>query len=398
MNRVVITGIAPIVAMGQGQCFFDNLMAMKPVIEPTYEPPDRVPNTSKWFVPYPEVHTSAYERRLRPMSILAPQNAKTAATAALMAVDDAGLEKLDPETAVFFGVSSMNAADIVCAFNAVRTCKRMHPATNPKSMANAVSAWISILFGIHGRSHVISTACASGTDAIGMAFEHICLGKSKMAICGAADYMDCEDNLFLRSFDVLSALTRSTDGLPRPFSEERSGFLFSKGGACALILEEYESAVARGANIYAEITDYRACCDAFHIVKMPDNPEQVITMFKEIAKDKTVDYYNAHGTATAVNDQMEATALKAAFGEHLGDILINVTKSMTGHAIGTSGAVEAAVTAYSIKNGIVHGNIIGTPFEGLNIPTQTIRSDIRCGITASFGFGGHNSALMLEKI
>jgi len=210
--------------------------------------------------------------------------------------------------------------------------------------------------------------------------------------------MNCTSEMFFRSFDVLGALTRSPDGLPRPFSDERSGFLFGEGGACTLILEEYEAAKARGARIYAEITDFRACCDAYHIVKMPDNPEQVISMFREMVKGKKLDYYNAHGTATVVNDQMEATALREVFGPELDSIIVNATKSMTGHAIGTSGALEVAVTAYSIKNGIVHGNLVGTPMEGLNLPRQTQKHEINCAISASYGFGGHNSALMLEKV
>ena len=121
-------------------------------------------------------------------------------------------------------------------------------------------------------------------------------------------------------------------------------------------------------------------------------------MLKAMTAGKHVDYYNAHGTATAVNDQMEATALKAVFGDQLGHVIVNATKSMTGHAIGTSGALEAAVCAYSVKHGIVHGNLIGTPMPELNLPQKTMPADIRCAISTSFGFGGHNSALMLEKI
>lgn len=398
MHRVVITGIAPIVAMGAGQEFFNKLMAMEPVIKPTDEDYCNGANTSKWYVPYPEIDITPYKAQLRQMLLLASRNAITAAAASLMAAEDAGIQKFDPDTAVFFGGSTMDAEDMYTAYLATQSGRRMHPSSNPKTMANAVPAWISILFGIHGRSQVIATACASGTDAIGAAYEHICMGKSRMAICGGADRMNCSSQMIFRSFDVLGALTRSPDGLPRPFSDERSGFLFCEGGACTLILEEYESAKARGAKIYAEITDFRACCDAFHIVKMPDYPEQVISMLKEMVKGKKLDYYNAHGTATTVNDQMEATALREVFGSELDSIIINATKSMTGHAIGTSGALEAAVTAYSIKNGIVHGNLVGTPMEGLNLPKQTQNREINCAISSSFGFGGHNSALMLEKI
>lgn len=398
MNRVVITGIAPIAAMGQGQEFFDNLMAMKPVVKQTDENYCKGANVSKWYVPYPQIDFTPYRDKLLQMPILAPLIAKSAAVSTIMALDDAKLKELDPDTPVFFGFSTPNADENFNAYNTIKAGKRLHPSANLKSMGNAISAWISILFGIHGKSKVISTACASGTDAIGEAYEHICMGKSKTAICGASDMTKSDENMVFRSFDVLGTLTHSDDGKPRPFSEERSGFLFCEGGACALILEEYESALARGADIYAEITGYRSCCDGYHIVKMPDYPEQVIKMLKSLSAGKNVDYYNAHGTATSVNDQMETTALTETFGEHAANIIINATKCMTGHAIGTSSAYEAAVTAYSIKNGIVHGNILGTPMEGFNLPQETTHCDIRCAITASFGFGGHNSALMMEKI
>ena len=398
MKRVVITGIAPIAAMGSGEAFFENLYAMKPVIIKADESFCNGTNTSEWYVPYPEVDITPYRKRLKRIPGLAPKNAQTAAISALMAADDAGISEFDPDTAVFYGISTINLEDSLIAYNAAVEDKAVHPLANPKSMANAVPAWISIMFGIHGRTIAVATACASGTDAIGAAYEYIAAGKGRMVICGAADYMKCPAELTFRSFDVLSALTHTTDGLPRPFSEERSGFLFSHGGACTLILEEYESAAARGAEIYAEITNYSAGCDAFHIVKMPDYPEQVIRMLKEMSAGKQVDYYNAHGTATVVNDKMEADALKAVFGDSLRDIPVNATKSMTGHVIGTSGALEAAVTAYSIRHGKIHGNLIGTPMEGLNLPQQTVEKEIRCAITASFGFGGHNSALMLEKI
>ena len=398
MKRVVITGIAPIAAMGCGKEFFDNLYAMKPVITKADASFCDGANTSEWYVPYPEIDMAPYRKRLKRIPGLAPKNAQTAAIAALMAADDAGITEFDPDTSVFFGISTINLADSLEAFIAASEGKTVHPLANPKSMANAVPAWISIMFGIHGRAVAISTACASGTDAIGAAYEYIAMSKGKTVICGAADYMKCPTELTFRSFDVLSALTHTTDGLPRPFSEERSGFLFSHGGACALILEEYESAVTRGAKIYAEITNYSASSDAFHIVKMPDYPEQVIRMLKNMSEGKQVDYYNAHGTATAVNDKMEADVLKEVFGASLADIPISATKSMTGHVIGTSGALEAAVTAYSIRHGKIHGNLLGTPMEGLNLPQQTVEKEIRCAITASFGFGGHNSALMLEKI
>ncbi|MDO5558080.1 MAG: beta-ketoacyl-[acyl-carrier-protein] synthase family protein [Oscillospiraceae bacterium] len=398
MNRVVITGIAPVNAMGSGNEFFNNLMAMRPVISKADNNYCAGKISSGWYVPYPEVDLAPYMDKLKRMPSLASKNACTAAVAAIIAASDAGISEFDPDTAVFFGVSTMNADDVINAYNLIKGNRRLMPSTNPKAMANAVPAWISILFNVHGRSQVISTACSSGPDAVGAAYEHISMGKSKMAICGGADYMKSDEEMIFRSFDVLGALTRSTDGLPRPFSDQRSGFLFCEGGACALILEEYECALRRNADIYAEITGYDSCCDAYHIVKMPEYPQQAVAMLRKLTQGKKVDYYNAHGTATEVNDRIETIALKEVFGNDLKNVIINATKGITGHCIGTSGAIEAAVCAYSIRHGIVHGNIPGTPFEGLNLPDKTTKADIKCAVSSSFGFGGHNCALMFEKI
>ena len=398
MERVVITGIAPIAALGAGEEFFRRLMNMETVIKRADENYCKGANISKWYVPYPELDIAPYRSKLQKMPALASENALTAAVSAIMALQDAGIQQPDPDTAVFYGVSTMNAKDIIDSYSRVSTGKKLHPSANPRVMSNAVPAWISILFDIHGRSQSIATACASGTDAIGSAYEYIAYGHGKTAICGGADYMRSDEEMIFRSFDVLGALTKSQDGFPRPFSQERSGFLFCEGAACSLILEEYSQAVSRGADIYAEITGYNSRCDAYHIVKMPEYPRQAVDMLRALIGDSTPDYYNAHGTATEVNDQMEAVLLKEVFGERLPEVLIGATKGLTGHSIGASGAIEAAVCAYSVKNGIVHGNILGTALEGLNLPDKTVSADIKCAVSASFGFGGHDSALLFEAV
>lgn len=398
MKRVVITGIAPIAALGAGEAFFDRLMKMETVIKKIDNSYCNGSNISKFYVPYPELDITPYRSKLKKMPSLASENAITAVISTIMALNDAKIDIPDPDTAVFYGVSTMNAKDIIDSYVKVMANKKLHPSSNPKVMSNAIPAWISIIFDIHGRSQSFATACSSGTDAIGAAYEYISSGRGKCAICGGADYMKSDEEMIFRSFDVLSALTKSQDGLPRPFSEERSGFLFCEGSACTLILEEYESAIKRNAEIYAEISGYNSRCDAFHIVKMPEYPEQAVKMLKDLIGDKKIDYYNAHGTATDVNDQMELSLLKEVFAEKLPEVIIGATKGITGHSIGASGAIEAAVCAYSIKKGVIHGNITGTPLKGLNLPDKTLNADIKCAISTSFGFGGHDSALMFEKI
>lgn len=398
MNRVVITGIAPIAAIGKGKDFFDNLFEKKAVIERIpdiyckgYEP------ASKWMVPYPEVDYSEYGRDVMRMSVMASRDACTSVVAAKEALKDAGIEKPDEDTAVVFGSGMPGMREIKTGFNSVQNGENLHPCTIPMIMSNSLSAWIAIALGLHGKNQVVSTACASGTNAVGEAYLHIRDGYGKMALCGGADCFAEDDGLIFRGFDALGALTKSVDGYPRAFSEERSGFLFSEGAACALVLEEYEGAKKRGADIYAEITGYEASCDAYHIVQMPENPEQIMKIISKLASEEDIQYYNAHGTGTLLNDKTEINVLNRVFGEKVKDLYVTSSKGILGHTIAASGALEAAICAYSIKNGIVHGNILGTPMKGILVPETSIGVRIENAISASFGFGGHNAALRFRR-
>ncbi len=399
MKRVVITGLCPITLMGTGNDFFERLYKKEPVIH-------RIPDCycgeykpeSKWYVPYPDVSYSQYGKKLMRMSVMASKNACTSAVAAINALSDAGIEQAEPDTAVIFGNGMGNIRETVSVYRSMLENKSMNPCAIPMMMANSISAWIAILLDIHGKNEVVSTACASGTDAVGNAYCHIRNGISSMAICGGADCFIEDNGMILQGFDSIGALTKSDDGLPRPFSEERSGFLYSEGAACALILEEYEHAKSRNADIYAEITGYETSCDGYHIVQMSNEPQHIINMMQKIVADEKIDYYNAHGTGTELNDKTERYVLEKVFGNSAGDILVNSTKSMIGHSIGAAGAIEAAVCAYSIRHGKIHGNLTGTPLIGLRLPTETTETDINTALSASFGFGGHNAVLKFKHI
>lgn len=397
MNRVAITGLAPITAMGTGKAFFEHLLKKEAVIRRIPPEYTGAPLSTGWYVPFPEVDYKPFGRDFLRMSAMTSRNACTGAAAALLALKDAGLEQPDPDTAVFFGVGAPHSQEVVKGYRSVTEHKPMHPCTNPMIMTNSVPAWISILLGIHGVSQVVSTACASGTSAIGEAYLHIRSGRGSMAICGGADDLACDEGMMLRSFDVLGALTKAEDGIPRAFSQERSGFLFSEGATCALILEEYASARKRGARIYAEITGYAATCDAYHIVQMPPVPTQIIRMLEQLTVGEQIDYYNAHGTGTPVNDRTEQLALTETFGERAASIPVTSVKGILGHTIGASGAIEAAVCAYSLHNQVIHGNLLGTPLPGLCLPEESREVSIRTAISASFGFGGHNAALKFRR-
>lgn len=399
MNRVVITGLGTVMASGNGKKeFFDNLYSGKNVMKPLPEDYCFGQVASKWYVPYPELDPKLFGRAFEKMYMMSPRNGSSSVASAIYALDDAGLDKPCDDAAVFWGVGAPNMNEIKTAFDCAYKEKPMHPCINPMMMPSAASAWISIYFGIHGQNTVFSTACASGTTAIGHAYEHIRSGKANMAICGGCDCFLDDNGVALKSFDILGAVSSSNDGYPRPFSDERSGFLFSEGGACALILEEYEAALARNADIYAEITGFESCSDGYHIVQMPKTAENITVMLKKLIGDDSIDYYNAHGTGTAVNDKNEYMALKEIFGEKLREVIVNSTKGIIGHTIGASGAVEAAVCAYAIKEGVIHKNITGSVPDDINLPTENVHTDIKTAVSASFGFGGSNYALKFRKV
>jgi 3-oxoacyl-[acyl-carrier-protein] synthase II len=268
----------------------------------------------------------------------------------------------------------------------------------PMIMPDSATSWISILFGIKGVNHTINASCASGTIAIGEAFLKIHHGLTDMALAGGVECLQDESGTIMRGFDSLGTLTTSNDGYSRPFSKERSGFLFAEGGACILVLESLEHALERGVTPYAEILGYYANSDAYNIIQMEPAGIQVRTMLKELINEKKIDYFNAHGTATQLNDETEAQVIRSLFGEKEKQPLINATKSITGHSIGTSGAIEAAVTALSVQQSIVHKTLTTNVMDDLNLAMENTSCDIHTAISASYGFGGHNAALMFGKI
>ena len=392
MKRVVVTGIGLVFGDDfTNEDFFKDIYAGKCFAKQI--PEDYGYSCKcKWYVPFPdtakiielEPQLSKFVKRSNKSSI-------AAAYAALKAVGDASIE-LPEDTGVIMG-NVMNISEIATDAELLMNGKRISPMAIPKYMTNACAANISILFGIHGACKVISTACASGTDAVGEAYQAITYGDSHVMIAGGAECFI--GSQMFRGFDMLKTLTSTDDGVPYAFCEERSGFLYSEGGGCCLILEELEHAKARGARIYAEITGYCCNSDGYHITGMPEYPENAIKLVKSLS-DKKIDYYNAHGTGTNLNDSAESQLIKSIWGEE--QPMINTTKGIMGHTFSASGAIETAICAYSIYNQMVHGNLLKTPIEGLNLIKESTKTEINTAITASFGFGGHNAAIRLERI
>ena len=220
-----------------------------------------------------------------------------------------------------------------------------------------------------------------------------------MILTGGVEALAEKSGAIMRGFDMLTTLTRAMDGRPLPFSQQRSGFLFNEGAGCVLVLEELARARERGVEIYAEFVGYEAGSDAYSIVQMDPSGECITKLFQKITEGVgfKVDYLNAHGTATIANDEIEAKVIQRVFGTKSTQPYINSTKGILGHSIGASGALEAAVTALSIKESRIHGNITSEPMDNLMLPLESIETPIEYAISASYGFGGHNALILLKR-
>ena len=262
---------------------------------------------------------------------------------------------------------------------------------------------MAIRYGFRGMCTCPVTACASGANAVGDAFRHIRDGYAETALCGGAEA--AITSLAMGGFTAMHALYTGTDPnrASIPFDAQRSGFVMGEG-AGALVLEEYGHALARGAEILGEVVGYGATCDAYHITApCPDGSGAAAAMTQALADGGVthVDYINAHGTSTPMNDAGETAAIKLAFGPAARTLAVSSTKSMTGHLLGGSGAVEAVFTAMALKDGFIPATIhyqVPDPACDLDIvPNQGRQADIRYAMSNSLGFGGHNASLILKK-
>jgi 3-oxoacyl-[acyl-carrier-protein] synthase II len=275
-----------------------------------------------------------------------------------------------------------------------------------KSMTNSLPAWISLEYGLTGPAFAINTACASSAFSIALAFDMIRSGQADLVITGGADSIINPEEI--EGFNALYALSVQNDPPEKackPFSKNRDGFVIGEG-AGVMILESEESAKARGAAIYAEVAGYGITGEAYNIMApMTDGEGMACTMEKALLHagvgKEEVDYINAHGTSTELNDRYETMAIKKVFGARASLIPVSSTKSMLGHTIGAAGAIESVVTAMSIKNGVVTPTInYDEPDPELDldyVPNHSRQRNIRVAISNSFGFGGHNATIVFRK-
>ncbi|MBD3320092.1 MAG: hypothetical protein GF350_03265 [Chitinivibrionales bacterium] len=280
---------------------------------------------------------------------------------------------------------------------------RFNPFAVSITMPNACSAIPGIKYGLKGPNRTFPGACAAGTIAIGNAFRAIQSGASDCALTGGVEYLFDPFGGLFKGFDLAKALVTDCsdpETANRPFDSDRSGFLFSEGGAAVLVLEEESHAKNRGAGIIAEITGFAESFDAHNIMIMEPSGKEIERMLVAALADapvsaRDIDYINAHATGTRVNDQTEAAVIERMFGKKP---LVNSTKSLIGHTLGASGAIEAAVTALSIRNSTTHVcKNLENPVRDLNFVTESRSYDITCALSQSFAFGGHNAALVMRR-
>ncbi|MGN0240748.1 MAG: beta-ketoacyl-ACP synthase II [Candidatus Weimeria sp.] len=284
--------------------------------------------------------------------------------------------------------------------------ERVSPFFIPMSIANMAAGQVSIRYGLKGMSTCPVAACAGGTLAIGDAFHRIRDGYEDMMICGGTE--SCITPLAMGGFSNMGALTKAEDPnrASIPFDAERSGFVMGEG--CGLlVLEEYEHAKARGAHIYCEIAGYGANSDAYHITSPDPSGEGAADVFRLCLDDAgvkpdEVDYINAHGTSTHLNDTTETKAIHAVFGEQAFRLKISSTKSMTGHLLGGAGGVEGVFTAKTIEEGFIpptaNLEVSDAECDLDYVPKTGIRYEVKTAMSDSLGFGGHNACVLFRKL
>lgn len=331
--------------------------------------------------------------------------------AASMAVEDAALHEgtFDPERTgvlVSSGIGGMQYLQTQHKRALEGGPKRVSPQLIPQMITNILAGYISIKYGYKGPNFCITSACASGTHSIGEAARMISYGDADVMLAGGSEASI--ELLGVAGFAALRATSRRNDdpeGASRPFDKDRDGFVMSEG-AGILVLESREHAEARGANIYCSVAGYGRTGDAYHITAPDESAEQSSRGMALAVEDagldlSQIDYINAHGTSTPYNDKGETKAIKKVFGQRAYDIAVSSSKSMTGHMLGATGAVESIVCALAIRDGVVPPTInYQTPDPECDldyVPNQKREMSVYAALNNSLGFGGHNTTLCFKK-
>lgn len=418
MKKVMITGIGMLCANGNGkQAVWDSIKAGTPAITKiTRFDASRcscqVAGEVKDFETYAIEGGLLDKKAARHMA----RFSQFAVAAAVEAWRDAGYtEENKPDmdrvgTLIGNGIGGLDVTGESYKILFDRGPERLSPLAIPELISNEAAGNVSLAIGAKGPAQVITTACASSTDALGYAMDMIRAGRADVVIAGGTEATILE--FCVGGFMKMRALATKFNDEPgkssRPFNGDRDGFVMGEGAAM-LILESEEHAAARGAKVYCELAGYGATSDAYHITAPDPSGDGAVKAIEIALKDAavedrtTVDYINAHGTSTALNDAMETAAFKRVFGDE-GAKAINIssTKSMHAHLLGAAGALEAAITALAIKEGFVPPTInYENPDPALDLnytPNVGVKRDIRVALSSSLGFGGHNAILVFKKV
>ena len=409
MERVAVTGMGVISPIGNDlQSFTNNLKNGKVGIDyitriDRESSPIKLAAEVKGYDPEPHVSRKDAMR----MDLFS----RYALSAAAQAMEQSGIEldKIDKKrfgVIIGTGIGGMETFEGEVVKMYEKGTMRIAPLFIPMLIGNMASGNVAIKYGAKGICTNVVTACASSTNTIGEAFRHIKHGYSDVIITGGTEA--CITKATVAGFNALKALNTS-DNPARgsiPFDKERGGFVIGEG-AGILILENYDMAKARGANILAEIVGYGTNCDAYHITApSPDGEGAADAMLLAISEAgislNDVDYINAHGTSTSLNDAAETLAIKRAFGDHANSLMISSTKSMIGHLLGAAGAVEAIACIQAMQGGFVPptmGYEVADPDCDLNyVANEAVNSQINYALSNSLGFGGHNASICIKSV
>lgn len=412
MRRVVITGIGVVSPIGNNvNDFWQNLVAGKSGIDTISSfDPDKYGLTVK---------IAAEVKNFNPEDYFDKKDAqkfsdfiKFAYAAAMEAMKDADLENANIDkdrVGVIVGTGIGGLKDIEEQHEILneKGARRVSPFFIPYGIANMASGIIAIKYGFRGPNYCVVSACATGNHSIGDAFRIIQRGDADIMIAGGTE--SAITPLGIAGFASMKALSTRNDEprkASRPFDKDRDGFVMGEG-AGILILEEYEHAKKRGAKIYAEIKGYAATDDAFHVTAPCSDGEGAAMCMRLALKDASlnpedIDYINAHGTSTPLNDKIETLAIKKVFKDHAYKLKISSNKSMIGHLLGAASAVEAVASVKTIETGIIPPTInLENPDPECDldyVPNKAIQYDVRNVLSNSFGFGGTNACIILSKV
>jgi 3-oxoacyl-[acyl-carrier-protein] synthase II len=407
-TRVVVTGMGTVNPLGQTlEEYWDGLIEGRSTGKTVDGSYSTEKLTTKFACEVPSFDPQQYMDRKTAQRMA--RFSQMAVAASGMALADSGVDLAkedDFRIGVSLGTGIGGFIEMTGGAIAYATKGRLNPLYAPMIIPNMAAASVAMAFHLRGPNTTVTTACAASTHTLGDAARMIQHGDADVMLAGGSEASLCEVGIYaFNSIRALSTRNEAPDKASRPFDRDRDGFVPGEG-AGTLILESLEHAKDRGARIYGEVLGFATTCDAFHQVA-PDAtgeaPAKAISLALKDAgiQPDEVDYVNAHGTSTQLNDAGETKALKIAFGDHAYKVPISSTKSMIGHLLGAAGAVEAIATLMTINRGLIHPTINyehPDPECDLDyVPNQARRKEVRVAISNGFGFGGHNAVVVLAK-